>query len=99
MITLAHHADGVCTGRVAYLDGVTRADLPDLLPLLGCPVPIDAERGIITDSVFAYQCRLSGSEVPLGELFAEPRVEVAPGIWRPASQAKHVDLDPRDYRD
>lgn len=69
MITLAHHTNGLCTGRVAYLDGVTRADLPDLLPLLGGPVPLDAAHGVVTGSVFAFRSRLPGTEVPLGELW------------------------------
>lgn len=70
MITLAHHADGLCTGRVTYLDGVTRADLPDLLPLLGGPAPLDAARGVVTPSVFAFNSRLPGTEVSLDVLLA-----------------------------
>ena len=69
-ITLAHHVDGICTGCVAYLDGVTRADLPDLLPLLGGPVPLDAARGVVSHDVFAFNARIPGTEVPLDELFA-----------------------------
>lgn len=69
-ITLAHHADGICTGRVAYLDGVTRAELPDLLLLLGWPVPLDAARGVVSHDVFAFNARIHGTEVPLDELFA-----------------------------
>lgn len=94
-LTLAAHANGLCTGRVAYLDGVTRADLPDLLPLLGGPVPLDAARGVVTDSVFAFQSRLPGTEVPLDTLW---KVELAPGVWGYPTGTP-IELDPRDYRD
>lgn len=98
MLTLANHADGAITGRVCYLDGVTRADLPALLPVLGGPVPLDAKRGVITESVFCFNARVHGSEVPLAELFAAPRVEVAPGIWA-AAGTPLATLNPIDYKD
>ena len=98
MLTLAHHANGELTGRVHYLDGVTRADLPELLPILGGPVPIDAQRGVITESVFCFNARVHGTEVPLEQLFATPRVEVAPGIWAPAGTPLAM-LNPIDYKD
>lgn len=98
MLTLAHHADGAITGRVCYLDGVTRADLIDLLPVLGGPVPLDAGRGVITESVFCFNARVHGQEVSLAELFAAPRVEVAPGIWAPTGTPL-ATLDRIDYKD
>lgn len=98
MLTLAHHANGALTGRVHYLDGVTRTDLSDLLPILGGPVPLDAQRGVITESVFCFNARVHGREVPLAELFAAPRVEVAPGIWAPAGTPL-ATLDRIDYKD
>lgn len=97
MLTLAHHADGAVTGRVCYLDGVTRADLPDLLPVLGGPVPLDAERGVITESVFCFNARVHGREVPLAELFAAPKVEVTPGVW--AAAGTGGGYDPTKWRD
>lgn len=101
MLTLAHHTNGAITGRVHYLHGVTRADLPDLLPLLGGPAPLDAEHGVITPSVFCFNAKVHGQEVSLADLFAPPpvpKVEVAPGIWAPAGTPL-ATLNRIDYKD
>lgn len=68
MITLAEHDSHKLTGRVAYLEGVTREDLPDLLPCLGLPIPLDAAKGIVTDRLFAFSNRIPGEVVSLDEL-------------------------------
>lgn len=94
MITLAEHKDGQLTGRVAYLE-CTRAELVDLLPLLGGPVPQDIAKGIVTPTVFAYNAKVHGIEVSVETLF---RVEVAPGIWA-AYGTPEAALDKLDYKD
>lgn len=94
MITLAEHKGGQLTGRVAYLE-CTRAELVDLLPLLGGPVPEDTAKGVVTPMVFAYNAKVHGTEVSVESLF---RVEVAPGIWAPYGTVGR-ELDRLDYKD
>lgn len=94
MITLAEHKGGQLTGRVAYLE-CTRAELVDLLPLLGGPAPEDIAKGVVTPTVFAYNAKVHGTEVSVESLF---RVEVAPGIWAPYGTVGR-ELDRLDYKD
>jgi len=68
VVTLAEHDGHKLTGRVAYLEGVTREDLPDLLPCLGLPAPLDAAKGVVTDRLFAFRNRIPGEVVSVEDI-------------------------------